>query len=230
MTQTNYPPSIDPSSRGDFSGIVRFLLTKWLQKTDDMLPATVVSYNRITNRATVQPIISVVTTSNTLIQRGVIASVPVFQYGGGGFVWSTPLNAGDLGWIKANDRDISLFLQSLQNSPPNTGRLHSFENGMFYPDTMFRNVTIANVAKAVWQNLAGTVGIFLGNNIEMTAPVGIGAEPRAGAALDIQSTTQALGIPAMSTGQKTAIAAQAGYTVFDTTLGRLSTYNGSVWS
>ena len=227
---TSYPPSIDPADRGNLWGIIKFILTKWLQKTDDMLPATVISYDRVTNRATVQPLISVVTTLNTIIQRGALASIPVYQYGCGGFVWSAPMQQGDLGWIKANDRDISNFLKFLQNSTPNTGRLHNFSNGMFFPDTMFRGVTIGNVAKAVWQNLAGTVGIFLGSNIEMTSPVGIGAEPRAGAALDIQSTTQALGVPAMSSAQKTAISAQAGYTVFDTDLSRLSTYNGAIWS
>ena len=163
MTAGYYPPSLNPASRGDFAGIVRFILTKWLQKTDDMMPATVVSYNRTTNRAVVQPMISIVDTKNNVIQRGVVSSVPVLQLGGGGFVISCPLNVGDLGWIKASDRDISLFLQFLKNSPPNTGRLHSFEDGMFIPDTMFKNVVInsEDEGNLVLQSDDGTVPAWL---------------------------------------------------------------------
>jgi hypothetical protein len=165
MTDNYYPPSLNPASRGDFAGIVRFILTKWLQKTDDMLPATIVSYNRITNRAVVQPTISIVDTNNKLIQRGVISSMPVLQLGGGGFVLSCPLNPGDLGWIKASDRDISLFLQFLKNSPPNTGRLHSFEDSMFIPDTMFKNVVL------VLQTTDGTVRVAIWpTKVKITAP------------------------------------------------------------
>jgi len=172
-TDNFFPPSINPASRGDYSGMIRFVLTKWLQKTDDMLPAVVVSYNRQTNRATVQPLISIVDTNNNLIQRGVIASVPVLQIGGGGFVLSCPLNAGDLGWIKASDRDISLFIQSFQNSPPNTARLHSFEDGMFIPDTMFKNVVInsEDEGNIVLQTTDGTVRVAIWpNKVKVTAP------------------------------------------------------------
>lgn len=173
MTDNYYPPSLNPASRGDFAGIVRFILTKWLQKTDDMLPAKVISYNRTTNRAIVQPLISIVDTNNNLVQRGVVSSMPVLQLGGGGFVLSCPLNTGDLGWIKANDRDISLFLQSLKNSPPNTGRLHSFEDGLFVPDTMFRNVVIngEDAGNIVLQTTDGTVRVAIWpNKVKITAP------------------------------------------------------------
>lgn len=231
MTDQSYSPSFDPANRGDLAGTIRFVLTKFLQGLDDMLPAKVISYDRVTNRAQVQPLIAIVTTGDTQVQRAQVASIPVLQLGGGGFVISCPLNAGDLGWIKANDSDISLFLQFLQNSPPNTARLHSFEDGLFIPDTMFKGVTIADEGALVIQNVAGTVGISINENIKMTAPVGVGAAPRAGAIIDAQSTTQALGVPAMSAAQKTAIASpHAGYTVFDTTSGQLSSYNGSVWS
>ncbi len=173
MTSNNFPPSLNPASRGDFSGIVRFILTKWLQKTDDMLPAQVVSYDRATNRATIQPMISIVTTNNTLVQRGVLASIPVLQIGGGGFVISCPLKPGDLGWIKANDRDISLFLKFLQNSSPNTGRLHSFENAMFIPDTMFKNVVIneEDEGNLVIQTIDGTARVAIWpDKVKITAP------------------------------------------------------------
>ncbi|OWK44053.1 Phage-related protein [Fimbriiglobus ruber] len=63
------------------------------------------------------------------------------------------------GWIKANDRDISLFKQTTAASSPNTARLHDFADAMFFPDTLLNGVTIAteDAANAVLQNFAGTV-------------------------------------------------------------------------
>jgi hypothetical protein len=39
------------------------------------------------------------------------------QFGGGGVVLNFNLKPGDLGWIKASDRDLSLFLQSFKAEP-----------------------------------------------------------------------------------------------------------------
>lgn len=237
MTGYN-PSSFDPSMRGDLPGTIRYVLEKFLQNTDDALPAQVVAFNRTTNRVSVQPLISIVTTSNTVIPRAQLQSLPVLQLGGGGFVVSFPIAVGDTGWVKAMDRDISLFLQGIAGgtsavTQPNTARKHSFSDALFIPDTMLKGVTISSddVNNAVWQNLAGTTKISLGSTIRLKPSIGVGAFPRAGAIIDAPSTSKAIGFPAMSTSQKTSIASpQAGYAVFDTTLGRLSTYNGSVWS
>ncbi len=173
MTDNFTPPSIDPASRNDISGTIRFILTKFLQGVDDMLPAIVIAYDRTTNRARVQPLISVVTTSNEVVQRPQIASIPVLQLGGGGFVISFPIKTGDLGWIKANDRDISIFLQTLQSSEPNTARKHDFSDAVFIPDTMFKSVVInsEDQANVVLQTLDGTVRVAIWDNkVKVTAP------------------------------------------------------------
>ena len=169
MTQI---PSIDPADSEDFTGAFRHIFGKMMQSVDGMLPAKVISYNRTTNRATVQPLIMMLTTADTTVQRATIASVPVFQYGAGDFLLSFPLKVGDLGWIKANDRDISLFLQSYSNAAPNTIRKKSFSDAVFYPDVM-RGYTIAgeDADNAVLQNLDGSVKISLGaDKIKITAP------------------------------------------------------------
>lgn len=165
-------PSIDPADSEDFTGAFRHIFGKMMQSVDGMLPAKVISYNRTTNRATVQPLIMMLTTADTTVQRATIASVPVFQYGAGDFLLSFPLKVGDLGWIKANDRDISLFLQSYSNAAPNTIRKKSFSDAVFYPDVM-RGYTIAgeDADNAVLQNLDGSVKISLGaDKIKITAP------------------------------------------------------------
>jgi hypothetical protein len=111
--------------------------------------------------------------------------------GGGGFHVSFPLKAGDLGWILASDRDISLFKQSLLSSAPNTGRLHSFEDGWFIPD-VFRKYTINpdNVEsdQMVIQSVDGETCVAIGpKSINITAPNGmfINAESSIQGSLDV---------------------------------------------
>ena len=234
MTQ-NSPPSRNPANNGTFVGLLELLKTKLLQNFDDMLPAQVIGYDRASNRAQVQPMIVVVTTDNQQVQRAQIASVPVFRFGGGGFASSFPLKAGDLGWIKANDRDISILKQTGQSSAPNTQRKHSFEDALFIPDIWYQILSIANedLANFILQNYSGTVKISMSEEyINLTAPgVGIGGPPDPNAVLDVQSTSKAFKFPTMTTAQKNAISnPQEGFAVYDTNQQAISTYNGSAWS
>ncbi len=138
-----------------------------------MLPAKVIAYDRATNRVQVQPLIVQVTTDNTQVLRSQIASIPVLQIGGGGFVMSVPISTGDLGWIKANDRDITFFLQTYAQSAPNTQRKHTFSDAVFIPDSFMKDVVInsEDVNNLVIQNLAGTVRIAIwGDKVKITAP------------------------------------------------------------
>lgn len=162
MADPHANPSRDPANEGDLLGMARQILDKFLQGVDDMLPARVVSYDRATNRAQVVPLVKVLTTDNRQITRAQIASIPVMMFGGDGFVLSFPLKKGDLGWIKANDRDISLVLQSYRDTAPNTLRKHSFQDAVFIPDVM-RGVTIAgeDEGHAVLQTLDGSVKVAL---------------------------------------------------------------------
>lgn len=157
-------PSGDPADDDSLAGTLRAAFRKFLQGTDDMLPARVVAFDRDKNRATVVPLVSVLTTDNRVIARAQVASVPVVQIGGGGVVLNFNLKPGDLGHIKASDRDISNFLQSYNASPPNTLRLHTFQDGVFIPDVM-RGWTIAgeDAEQAVLQTLDGNVRVSVGD-------------------------------------------------------------------
>ena len=79
----NYP-DIDPANNGSLAGVMQFAFYKLLQSTDGMLPATVIAYDRATNRVQVQLSIAVVTTTGAQISRPQIASLPVMLLGGGG--------------------------------------------------------------------------------------------------------------------------------------------------
>ena len=172
-------PSKSPAIDGDLGGAFAFIFEKLLQQTDGQLPAQVVSYNRAQNRATVQPLISMISTSGQQIGRAPIAAVPVLALGGGNFFINFPLGPGDLGWIEASDRDISLFLQSAQNAPPNDGRIHSFENGRFIPDAFHRWTFTPDAAALVISSFDGSTRLVMSEGkITLIAPD-----------LEIQSTT-----------------------------------------
>ena len=174
MAQQPNIPSIDPADDGDLVGMIRAVFAKLMQGVDGMLPARVVAFNGNRNapRVTVQPMVAMVTTGGTKVSRAQVASVPVFQFGAGGFLLSFPIQAGDLGWIVANDRDISVFLQSYAESSPQTFRKQNFADAVFIPD-MMRNYTIAggDADAVVLQSTDGTVKVALHEDrIELAAP------------------------------------------------------------
>ena len=162
MADPHANPSRDPANDDSLLGMARQVLDKFLNGVDDMLPARVVSYDRASNRAVVVPMVKLITTDGRQVGRAQVASVPVMIFGGDGVALSFNLKAGDLGWIKANDRDISLITQGYRDSAPNTLRKHSFQDAVFIPDVM-RGLTIAgeDEAHAVLQTLDGSVRVAI---------------------------------------------------------------------
>lgn len=186
MSEPYAPPSIDPADEDSLVGTLRAVLGKFLQGVDDCLPAVVIAAP-VRGRVTVQPQIMMGATDGQKVSRAQIASVPVLNIGGGGFVLSFPIKPGDFGWIKASDRDISLFLQGMKEEWPNTKRMHSFEDGFFIPDVMKAwTLNGEDTERAVFQSLDGLSRIAVGDGVvKITAPsVVIEAE-----VVDIQSGT-----------------------------------------
>lgn len=158
-------PNTDSADDGSLSGQLGAALKAFfLNQFEGMLPATVVSYNDQTNRAVIKPLVMLGTTSGAKVSRAQVSGIPVYRFGGGGFFMRFPIKAGDFGWIKANDRDISLVFQrgGLEDWP-NTARMHKFSDAMFFPDT-FKQWVISgeNADKAVWQTMDGETCISLG--------------------------------------------------------------------
>lgn len=134
--------SQNPGAHANLASTLDTVFTKKQMKIECMLPAQVISYDRAANEATVKPLIQMKSTTGATLARPNYAKIPVLALGNGDFVINFPLKPGDLGWIEASDRDISLFMQSLSDSAPNTNRLHKFSDARFIPDT-FRKYTIA---------------------------------------------------------------------------------------
>lgn len=169
------------SESKDSTGQMRKILEEYTKTIDDMIPVQVVSYNRETNRATVKIMVQKTRSDGTYVDNSTYASVPVLQLGGGGYVVSFPVQAGDVGWLKSNDVDISNFLYSLGNSQQNTFRRKKFSDGIFIPDNINigDNITSSDVDKFVLQKSDGSVKITLSEdsiNIESSENVNISAD------------------------------------------------------
>lgn len=151
-------------------------LRKFALQFDHVLPASIISYDRKNNVAQVQPLIQIVKLDNTTMSRHPLASVPVVSLGGGGFNINFPLKKGDLGWIFATDRDYTTFLQTLQESAPNSSRAHKFDDSLFLPDVL-RQYTInaADETAMVIQSTDSTtrIAIDIGGVIRVTAPTSL---------------------------------------------------------
>lgn len=157
------PPNLDKANDGDFAGVMTDVLQNFLRGVDDMIPAKVVSYDDTTNRAVIKPLVMLGTTDGQKISRAQLSNIPVFRFGGGGFFIRFPVKAGDFGWLKATDRDVSLIMQrgGLEDWP-NTLRQHSFSDGMFFPDTLKSWVIDEGDANSlVIQSLDGEVCISI---------------------------------------------------------------------
>lgn len=165
----------DQANEGSLAGALKHALNNWLMGVDDMLPARVIRYDDQRNRAVIQPVVMIGGTDGSKLSRAQIANVPVFRFGGGGFFIRFPLKSGDLGWLKANDRDISLIMQSGGGEEwPHTKRRHSFSDAMFFPDT-FKQWVIdgANADALVIQSLDGSVCLALhAGKFDLKSPAG----------------------------------------------------------
>lgn len=158
-------PNSQQANNGSMSGITNEFLANWLRnEVDGMVPARVVSYDDSTNRATLHPIVMMGGTDGSKVARANVNNIPVYRFGGGGIFMRFPLKAGDLGWLAANDNDISLIMQGGGAEDwPNTTRQCKFSDAIFFPDTLKAWIIDgSNVDKAVWQTLDGQVCISLG--------------------------------------------------------------------
>lgn len=236
---TNAPPSRDPANDDSILGMLRNVLDKFLLGVDDMLPAQVVAFDRSANRVQVQPLVMLLTTSGQNVQRAQVASVPVMQLGAGGFVLNFNLKPGDFGYIKANDRDISLVMQGGTMAGPNTLRKHSFEDGVFIPvvDRQFV-IDPEDADNPVFQSADGVVNLALWSEfVKVRAPRGLfvsdeTGEPSENTVLDVASTVKASRPwPRMTTAQRDAIPApEEGMVVWNLDTHGTSIYNGTSWS
>lgn len=134
MEITKTIPAYNPADSNTLSGLVNVLQEKLLANIECAIPGIVESYDRNTNRAVIKPAITGVASQGQKVSKEPVINIPVFCMSGGGIIMSFPIREGDKGWLIANDRNISIFKQNLEESAPNDFRKHTFLDAFFLPD------------------------------------------------------------------------------------------------
>jgi len=168
-----------PGDSASLRAAVRFVQNAMAMDMEVCLPARVIGYDRVANTAEVQPMI-VLTKRDPAggalqrVPRTNIPDIPVLSLGAGNFHISFPVKKGDLGWLYACDRDITLFLQSLTEQHAATdGPSHKFTDAIFVPDVLRQYTIDAEDADAlVIQSTDAATRISVrADNIKITAPL-----------------------------------------------------------
>ena len=128
--------NIDSSQDESLSSTFDFINNKIKQGLNIMLPCQVLAVDRTKNRVKVLPLITLLKTNGETMNRAIIDDIPICNLSAGGFIINFPIKVGDFGYIKSNDRDISLFKQSYKNSKPNTTIKNDFADSIFIPDVI----------------------------------------------------------------------------------------------
>lgn len=131
---TKTTPAYNPADANTLDGLNNLLQEKIFLNLQKVLPGIVQTYNRVKNRAVIKPAITGVASRGQKIPKEALIDIPVFSMSGGGIIMSFPVKAGDKGWLVANDRNISIFKQNLEESAPNDYRKHCFNDAFFLPD------------------------------------------------------------------------------------------------
>ena len=127
-------PSNNPADTNSESGKNDFLFDKLLSKIEKIAPAQIISYDRQKNRAVVQILNQSITSQGGKITRQPLKDIPALVLCGGDYVLSFPIKEGDVGWICAADRNISIFKQTLKMFAPATYEKHRYKDSFFIPN------------------------------------------------------------------------------------------------
>lgn len=127
-------PSYNPADAKSESGKQDFLFDQLLMKIEKIAPAQIISYDRETNRAVVQILNQAISSDGGKITRQPLTDIPTLMLYGGDFVLSFPIKEGDVGWICAADRNISIFKQTLKMFAPATYEKHRYKDSFFVPN------------------------------------------------------------------------------------------------
>ena len=79
----------------------------------------------------VQPLVSMVDGAKNSTPHGIVQGIPVFNISGANGSLCVQPTVNDIGLLLICDRDHSSVLNSKQPSPPSSGRMHDFADGVF---------------------------------------------------------------------------------------------------
>lgn len=136
MSESFSIPSYNPADIQGRAGLLKFIGQRFKSEIQKITPARVVSYDRNTNRAVVQPLGLNITSLGEKLESKPIPNIPVLMLSGGGFTFSFPIKENQLGLLIASDMDISTFKSlapAFSPFTPASYRQHQYEDGIFIP-------------------------------------------------------------------------------------------------
>lgn len=143
MADNSVPFSLTESNSGDIAELANNFVKKWMQtKFSNRLPCIVTKVNSDFTRVSVIPLVKQLDTTMRSFSRGEKSGLPVQSFGTNSACIRFKITPGDLGWIEACDRDISLVKQAIESEqqeleqPPVTTRMFQWGDAIFRPDMM----------------------------------------------------------------------------------------------
>ena len=142
MADSNFSlPTYGIGNNPSMDEVIAKFYHKLLIELQVMIPAAIVSYDRATHVAIVQPLNNRVDIQGRELQRAQM-KVTVMRHYAGKYLIDFPLEVGDTGWVIACDRDSSAIKQYNPDvngvmkgvNIPITGELHQYHFGYFIPD------------------------------------------------------------------------------------------------
>lgn len=151
---------IDPTLVNNPINAMAEVVGKAVRSVPSCLPARILSYDRVSHTAIVQPLCNAMTNTGDSVERPPI-KIHVIRFASGlhkvedltqpngyrivpGAIIDLPLAIGDTGWIIASDADTQAqkaanahYFKDEDAGPlnPSTGLIHSFMHGVFIPDS-----------------------------------------------------------------------------------------------
>lgn len=157
------------------------MLEGWQAKIQTTTVGILQSYDPATNTAEVQVAISSILTNpdgtTTNISGPFLVDAPVHWPGGGAFLLTFPLTAGDEVQVNFGSRGIDYWFQNGGQQPPTEARMHNFSDGFISPKlySLPKVPPSISTTTAQFRNFAGTAYLELaaGGVINIVAPGGL---------------------------------------------------------
>jgi len=113
--------------------VIQTALERFSTDLHTAMPAAIVSYERATQKATVQPLLKRRTKNGEVLSWPVVTSVPCLFPRSGDFSLTFELKPEDSGLLICSQRSLDRWLVSGGEVDPQDPRKHSFTDGIFIP-------------------------------------------------------------------------------------------------
>ena len=138
--------------------MLQFVLQQFRRTLSTCMPSRLRSFDRASRRAVMEDSIKVRMTSGEEKPRAPTADVPIIFPGGGGYILTFPLQAGDQLLRVANERGLSEFKRTFAEASPDAGSFLEAKDAVALPGFGPLSITPAGEG-AVLQTVDGSVYI-----------------------------------------------------------------------